>query len=209
MPPFMSQVDKLQEAEEHVAQMREEAERAERSALTEDLRRSPLAATAERPHRVVSARRHGRKLRPGSHRANRFEIVVRDLQGDASSIDARLEAIATQGVPNYFGPQRFGREGNNLERALAWANGGAGPRDRGQRSFVLSAARRSLRNQWSARSSSSALRAFSLNRQCAAIPYSAVRCISRVRICISKSCFAGPNIVVCSDWYPFDFGWPT
>lgn len=55
MPPFMSQVDKLQEAEEHVAQMREEAERAERSALTEDLRRSPLAATAERPHRVVSA----------------------------------------------------------------------------------------------------------------------------------------------------------
>lgn len=51
----MSQVDKLQEAEEHVAQMREEAERAERSALTEDLRRSPLAATADRPHRVVSA----------------------------------------------------------------------------------------------------------------------------------------------------------
>ena len=51
----MSQVDKLQEAEEHVAQMREEAERAERSALAEDLRRSPLAATADRPHRVVSA----------------------------------------------------------------------------------------------------------------------------------------------------------
>jgi ParB/RepB/Spo0J family partition protein len=55
MPPLMSQVDKLQEAEEHVAQMREEAERAERSALTEDLRREPVAATAERPHRVVTA----------------------------------------------------------------------------------------------------------------------------------------------------------
>jgi tRNA pseudouridine13 synthase len=97
-------------------------------------------------YRVISAQRHGRKLRPGSHRANRFEIIVRNVQGDAPSIDARLEAIATRGVPNYFGPQRFGRDGNNLERALAWANGGAGPRERGQRGFVLSAARSYLFN---------------------------------------------------------------
>jgi len=97
-------------------------------------------------YRVLTARRHARKLRPGSHRANRFEIAVRDVHGDASLVSARLQAIAMRGVPNYFGPQRFGREGNNLERALAWANGGPGPRERGQRSFVLSAARSYLFN---------------------------------------------------------------
>jgi tRNA pseudouridine13 synthase len=97
-------------------------------------------------YRVLSARRHGRKLRPGSHRANRFELIVRDMQGERSSIEARLQTIATQGVPNYFGPQRFGRDAGNLERALDWANGGAGPRDRGQRSFVLSATRSYLFN---------------------------------------------------------------
>ncbi len=39
-----------------------------------------------------------------------------------------------------------------------------------------------------------------LYSQCAAMPYSAVRCISRVRIWISKSWPPGPKIVVCSDW---------
>ena len=81
IPPLMSQVDKLQEAEEHVAQMREEAERAERSALTEDLRRSPLAATAERPHRLVSAPLS--QVRP---MANMREGALPDLHDLAVSI---------------------------------------------------------------------------------------------------------------------------
>ena len=51
----MSQVDKLQEAEEHVAQMREEGERASQEALRKDLQRSPIAGTAGREHRTVTA----------------------------------------------------------------------------------------------------------------------------------------------------------
>jgi ParB/RepB/Spo0J family partition protein len=51
----MSQVDKLQQAEEEVAQMREEAARAEREARTEDLRRAPLSDTATKAHRAVTA----------------------------------------------------------------------------------------------------------------------------------------------------------
>ena len=80
---------------------------------------------------VRAAHRHGRKLRPGSHRANRFELRVRDLRGDRGAIEACLAAIREHGVPNYFGPQRFGRDGSNLRRALAWAGGdvrAAGPR---------------------------------------------------------------------------------
>ena len=48
-------VDKLQEAEEQVAQMREEAERKERETLGEDLRRVPLADTAAKQHRPITA----------------------------------------------------------------------------------------------------------------------------------------------------------
>lgn len=97
--------------------------------------------------RVLEATRHGRKLRPGSHRANRFTIRVRDLAGEVTAIDDRLRLIGSRGVPNYFGPQRFGRDGANLERARRWADGGEAPRDRAQRGFALSAARSELFNR--------------------------------------------------------------
>jgi tRNA pseudouridine13 synthase len=97
-------------------------------------------------YHVVDAQRHGRKLRPGSHRANRFVLRIRGLVGDRSRVGSVLERIGAAGVPNYFGPQRFGREGSNLRRAREWAAGGAPPRDRDQRSFLLSAARSHLFN---------------------------------------------------------------
>ncbi len=96
---------------------------------------------------VLAAVRHGRKLRPGSHRGNRFELRIRELRGDPVAIEARLRAIASAGVPGYFGPQRFGREGANLRRALEWADGREPPRDRQQRGFALSAARSFLFNE--------------------------------------------------------------
>ena len=95
---------------------------------------------------VRAAYRHGRKLRLGSHRANRFALRIRDLRGDHGAIEACLAAVRAHGVPNYFGPQRFGREGSNLRRATAWAGGDVPPRDRSQRSFALSAARSHLFN---------------------------------------------------------------
>jgi tRNA pseudouridine13 synthase len=96
---------------------------------------------------VLAAVRHGRKLRPGSHRANRFVLRVRALTGARDAIEARLRQVAAQGVPNYFGPQRFGRDAANLRTALAWAEGRSPPpRDRVQRSFALSGARSALFN---------------------------------------------------------------
>jgi tRNA pseudouridine13 synthase len=96
--------------------------------------------------RVVDAARHGRKLRPGSHRANRFVLRVTEIDGDAAALAARLAVVARCGVPNYFGPQRFGRAGSNLARARDWAATGRAPRDRAARSFALSAARSALFN---------------------------------------------------------------
>ena len=111
---------------------------------------APLDACLEfagEGYRVLSAARHGRKLRPGSHRGNRFAIRIRCTDGDAGAIDARLRVIAEEGVPNYFGPQRFGREGGNLTRARSWAQVHDAPRDRIQRGFALSAARSEIFNR--------------------------------------------------------------
>jgi tRNA pseudouridine13 synthase len=83
---------------------------------------------------VLRAARGARKLRTGQQRGNRFTIRLKGVPADglsrARSIAARL---AESGLPNYFGAQRFGRGGENLERALGWLRAGAresGPRAR-------------------------------------------------------------------------------
>jgi tRNA pseudouridine13 synthase len=61
-------------------------------------------------------------------------------------VERRLQAIAAQGVPNYFGSQRFGRGGNNLAMARRWANDEIRVKERSKRSFYLSASRSALFN---------------------------------------------------------------
>ena len=50
---------------------------------------------------------------------NRFRIVLRDVTGDRDAVEANLEAVAARGVPNYFGAQRFGHDGGNVEQGRA------------------------------------------------------------------------------------------
>jgi len=95
--------------------------------------------------RVLEALRHSRKLKRGALRGNTFRIVLRDPSGDRAAADEMLVAIAKDGVPNYFGEQRFGREGANVDKALAMF---AGRRvQRHERSLLLSAARSHLFNR--------------------------------------------------------------
>ncbi|MGB5132460.1 MAG: tRNA pseudouridine(13) synthase TruD, partial [Steroidobacteraceae bacterium] len=91
--------------------------------------------------RVLAAHLHSRKLRRGALAANRFTLKVRELKGDPAAVTARLQAIAAVGTPNYFGRQRFGRDGGNLRRVGDWLESGDLPRDRATRGFLLSAAR--------------------------------------------------------------------
>ncbi len=88
---------------------------------------------------VLQQIRHGNKLRTGALAGNRFRLVLRDCSGDPGAIVTRLEQIQAQGAPNYFGPQRFGRDARNLELLNA-----AGRIGREARSFGLSA----LRSAW-------------------------------------------------------------
>jgi tRNA pseudouridine13 synthase len=102
--------------------------------------------------RVLEARRHRNKLRTGHLRGNRFRILLRGAPA-ASADDARsiLGELASRGVPNYYGEQRFGRGGANLDRARAWlALGGAAPRDRFERKLLVSALQSELFNSLAA-----------------------------------------------------------
>ncbi len=96
--------------------------------------------------RVLETKRHFRKLRRGAHRGNRFRIVIRDLHGSMDAYRARVRLLRRRGVPNYFGPQRFGRAGGNLS-AAARLFGGHIERDRIKRGLYLSTARAWLFNQ--------------------------------------------------------------
>ncbi|HWZ62028.1 MAG TPA: tRNA pseudouridine(13) synthase TruD [Steroidobacteraceae bacterium] len=90
---------------------------------------------------VLEAHAHTRKLPRGALAGNRFAVRLRALDGDGPRLSAalapRIASIAARGVPNYFGPQRFGREGANLRAAQRELR----DLDPATRGFVLSAAR--------------------------------------------------------------------
>ncbi|HVK99149.1 MAG TPA: tRNA pseudouridine(13) synthase TruD [Dongiaceae bacterium] len=89
--------------------------------------------------------RHNKKLRIGTHKANRFHIRLRNCQ-NSDALKSRLDPIARQGVPNYFGPQRFGHSGRNVNDALGWVEKNELPHDRELRGRVLSTLRAWLFN---------------------------------------------------------------
>jgi tRNA pseudouridine13 synthase len=90
---------------------------------------------------------HGNKLRTGHLVGNRFTIVVRDVT-HVDAVTARLAVIARDGVPNAFGSQRFGRDGDTHERARAWLTGRArAPKDARQRRFEFSALQSAIFNE--------------------------------------------------------------
>jgi tRNA pseudouridine13 synthase len=89
---------------------------------------------------VLSFARHDGKLKPGHLTGNRFRIVLRELAPEArDGARARLVQLGEEGVPNTFGPQRFGRDGDNPARTLAWLSGRErGPRDKREQRFLFS-----------------------------------------------------------------------
>ncbi|MFT7490513.1 MAG: tRNA pseudouridine13 synthase [Pseudohongiellaceae bacterium] len=124
--------------------------------------------------KLLETTRHSHKLRPGDHQSNHFYIRLRDVKrlnhsatedglvddstNGTEGIGELLEdsqkpniinAIKQRfksGIPNYFGPQRFGRGGNNLLAAGNWFEGKQPP-PRKQKSMVMSAARSYLFNK--------------------------------------------------------------
>lgn len=98
------------------------------------------ALEADGDVQVLAVARHARKLKRGVHRANRFALVLRALNGDQAALEQRLQVLRTEGAPNYFGEQRFGRNGSTLEQARRWMRGGRRI-SRDKRSLYFSALR--------------------------------------------------------------------
>lgn len=97
--------------------------------------------------RVLSAVRHQNKLKTGHLRGNRFTIRLREVQPEAGgSLDQALASVQTilarlqrEGVPNYYGDQRFGHDGETVQLGFDLLQGRRTPRDLppGQRRFLL------------------------------------------------------------------------
>lgn len=95
--------------------------------------------------RLIEHIRSHRKLRRGVHKANEFRVVLRDID-DMELLEQRLTLIAN-GVPNYFGEQRFGIERQNLTQVLAMF-AGKRIKNRDLRGILLSSARSWLFNHY-------------------------------------------------------------
>lgn len=90
---------------------------------------------------ILQQRRHIRKLRPSDGCWNRFEIVVREVNPE------QLDFSQMQFVPNYFGQQRFGRDGRNVENAMKWVRAGKPRIARFLKSIYISSLRSCVFNQ--------------------------------------------------------------
>jgi len=103
-----------------------------------------LSQLAGEGYEIVTAIRHNKKLRRGSLLENKFEIIIRNMTSD---IDKNLiNKIIKDGVPNYFGKQRFGFDGNNLLKANELLNDRIKIKNRNKRGLIISSARSFLFN---------------------------------------------------------------
>lgn len=89
---------------------------------------------------ILEMTRHNKKLRPGDLLGNSFQLIATEVT-DMDDVLSRLDKVKVSGVPNYFGSQRFGHEGNNVTEARRWGRENVRTRDNTKRSFYLSAAR--------------------------------------------------------------------
>ncbi len=89
---------------------------------------------------IIEAKRHDHKLKAGHLVGNRFRVSLRGLEPEgAAGLEISLQEASRVGVPNAYGPQRYGRDGDNPARALAWLRGEErGPRDRREQRFLFS-----------------------------------------------------------------------
>lgn len=99
---------------------------------------------------VLDVSRHRNKLKTGHLHGNRFSIVVRGCVDGALAIAQRVaERITLEGAPNYYGAQRFGRDGDNAARGVAWLTGATGaPKEHFDRKMLASSVQSWLFNRY-------------------------------------------------------------
>lgn len=95
---------------------------------------------------VLNAQRHTKKLKKGALLANQFEIKIKNSRLDVDDINTRVEQVQQKGVPNYFGGQRFGHAGNNIDKSRTMLLEGKKVKNRHLKGLYFSTARSFLFN---------------------------------------------------------------
>ncbi len=131
----------------------------DRHAVTRQMVSVPASAEPRLPQlegdgiRVLRVGRHGNKLKPGHLHGNRFRILIRNIDPDTSArLPALLDRLRQNGLPNFYGSQRFGRDGETLALGMKLLREGGGVRASPfLRKLALSAAQSALFNLYLAR----------------------------------------------------------
>ena len=110
---------------------------------------SPDNSSSGDGYRVLRQARHHKKLRPGTHKSNSFELQLRDVESLPEQTREQMELVVNRGFANYFGVQRFGRKQDNVDQALTQL--GSRRLQRSRKSLLLSSLRSFLFNQVLAR----------------------------------------------------------
>ena len=99
--------------------------------------------------KILSTVRHNNKIRVGHLKGNRFNIRLKKVLGvQKDKLDSVLKWIKKNGVPNYFGNQRFGTDGNNWEDGKRLIEGTLKMRDRKTKEFLMGSYQSYLFNNW-------------------------------------------------------------
>lgn len=102
--------------------------------------------------KILDTMRHNNKIRVGHLKGNRFEIRLKKVLGvQRDKLDSVLKWIEANGVPNYFGNQRFGTNGTNWEEGKKLLDGTLKMRDRKTREFLMGSYQSYLFNRWLAK----------------------------------------------------------
>ena len=135
----------------------------DRRAVTRQMVSVPSVAEPKLPQlegdgiKLLRVGRHSNKLRSGHLHGNRFRILIRLSPplplGEGPGVRASdpsqiLDRIREHGLPNYYGPQRFGRDGETLHLGLALLRNEKTIRNPFLKKLALSAAQSAVFNHY-------------------------------------------------------------
>lgn len=111
-----------------------------------------LASFSHEGIKILSRQLHGNKIRMGHLKGNRFFIRLKKVTPVAAQkIEKALAEIALNGMPNYFGYQRFGLDGENYKKGEAIIRGEKKERNVKMKRLYINAYQSHLFNLWLSR----------------------------------------------------------
>jgi len=99
--------------------------------------------------KILSSKRHSHGIRMGDLKGNRFSINLHFVDNiDSGRIEKVARKIAKNGLPNYFGYQRFGRDGDSIQQAKDMIKGDVFIEDTKIKNFLISIYQSTFFNDW-------------------------------------------------------------